>query len=165
MPALAVRRVGLVPVKLPGPLAMPSATWSVLSVVTTLPNGSSILTVTAAAMGIPAVVVVGCWPNTRWLATAGVTVTKLLLPLTPIFVVSWALMAQLPVDSSVPTVKPAPLVSVRGWAGTGTRGSRLLKAKASLSLGTVLLYMSWAVTWIRNALPAVMLLGDAMTAR
>ena len=60
-----------------GPLAMPTVTVSVLSLVTTLPNWSSILTVTAGAMCMPAVVVVGCWPNTSWLAVAGVTVKLL----------------------------------------------------------------------------------------
>ena len=58
-PALAVTVAVLPPVKLPGPLAMPTFTWSVLSVVTRLPNWSSILTVTAGTRAAPAVAFVG----------------------------------------------------------------------------------------------------------
>ena len=63
MPALAVTVV-LLPVKLPGPLAMPTVTVSVLSLVTTLPNWSSICTVTDGVIALPAVVFAGCTPNT-----------------------------------------------------------------------------------------------------
>ena len=56
---------------------MPTVTVSVLSLVTRLPNWSSILTVTAGVMAAPAVVLLGCTPKTSWLAAAGVTVKLL----------------------------------------------------------------------------------------
>ena len=72
-PLLAVTVVVL-PVKLPGPLAMLTVTVSLLSLLTTLPNWSSILTVTAGARATPAVVFVGCTPKTNWFTAAGLTV-------------------------------------------------------------------------------------------
>ena len=51
-------------VDVPGPEAMPTVTVSVLSLLTTLPNWSSILTVTAGARAVPAGVFAGCWPKT-----------------------------------------------------------------------------------------------------
>ena len=72
-PALEVIVTVLPPLNAPGPLVIPTVTWSVLSVVTTLPNGSSILTVTAGLMATPAFVSVGCWPKTNWLALLELT--------------------------------------------------------------------------------------------
>lgn len=49
-----------------------------------MPNWSSIWTVTAGVMERPALVVVGCWPKTSWVAAAGVMLKVLLVaPVSP----------------------------------------------------------------------------------
>ena len=78
MPLLTVTVVVLLPVRLPGPLATATVTWSVLSVLNTWPNWSRISTVTAGLMAAPAVVLVGCCTKTREVAGAIAVTTKLL---------------------------------------------------------------------------------------
>src|SRR5690242_10591933 len=68
-----------VPDTVPPPGFVPIATVTavVLSLVTTFPNGSSIDTRTAGAIGEPAATVVGCVVNTNCDAAAAITLNEL----------------------------------------------------------------------------------------
>src|SRR5436309_7693749 len=76
---------GVVPLSVAPPGLLPSATvMAPLNPVATLPRASSARTFTAGVICWPATVVLGCVPNTSWLAAPAVILNELLVALTPL---------------------------------------------------------------------------------